>query len=184
MDSYLKKRITLQNARNQFFTPLDYQPETVYHMTNRANLESILNSGKIHTGTDIVCWFVTDLKNFPIYIKLTGADHGRQYHDFDGRIHTAPPLDHAETVVLKLIPRYYEPLNWLKEVSNQNHPQMNDPRIKEICDMFDSCRICHYDDFKFKRDSVEIIELTDIDKMELAKVELSRIDVLRSRESA
>ena len=168
-----KKRVSLELMRSMdIWQPVD-QPKVVYHMTNRANVEKILQDGYIDTMTDYVCFFFPDLKSIPLYIELSCADEGRKYYDFDGKIHTAPPLIHEETVVLKLIPRYIEPMYWYKEVmSVKDHQITSDGELsaddikkaREKIKQFDDCRICHYGNFKFKRD-VEILELVDIDKM-------------------
>ena len=111
-----KIKISLdQMRRMDIYQPID-QPQIVYHMTPRKNLEKILQDGFIDTMTDYVCFFFPELKYIPFYIELSGADKGRQYYDFDGKIHTAPPLIHEETVVLKLIPRYIEPMHWYQEI--------------------------------------------------------------------
>ena len=134
------------------------QPLIVYHMTPRENLGAIVDSGKIKTGKDFVCWLFTDLEKIPMYIDITGATHGRQYYDFDGKIHTAPPLIPAEQIIFKLQPRRPEPLAWYKE-NTADKATDNDQR--KLLTLFDDCRIAHFDDFAFKSD-FEILELTDI----------------------
>lgn len=134
------------------------QPPLIYHMTARDNLEPIINSGKIKTGTDFVCWFFTDLKEIATYIDLTGAIRGRKYYDFDGEIHTAPPLIPEDTIVLKMKPQRNEPLTWYRE--NTAAGATND-ESKKLLLLFDNCRIAHFDDFTFNT-NYEILELTDI----------------------
>lgn len=134
------------------------QPSAVYHMTTRDNLEPIVSSGKIKTGRDFVCWFFTDIEKIPAYIDLTGAMHGRQYYDFDGKIHTAPPLIPTEQIIIKMQPRRPEPLAWYKE--NTAEKATSDEQRKILL-LFDDCRIAHFDDFAFKSD-YEVFELTDI----------------------
>lgn len=162
-----KIKISLdQMRRMDIFKPID-QPQIVYHMTPRKNLEKILQDGFIDTMTDYVCFFFPELKCIPLYIELSGADKGRQYHDSDGKIHIAPPLIHEETVVLKLIPRYIEPMHWYKEVVKATDDQIladDKQKARARIQQFNDCRVCHYGNLKFKRD-VEVIELVDIDKM-------------------
>lgn len=162
-----KIKISLdQMRRMDIYQPID-QPQIVYHMTPRKNLEKILQDGFIDTMTDYVCFFFPELKYIPFYIELSGADKGRQYYDFDGKIHTAPPLIHEETVVLKLIPRYIEPMHWYQEIVKATNEKIlaNDKKAARAkIQQFNDCRVCHYGNLKFKRD-VDVIELVDIDKM-------------------
>ena len=39
------------------------QPATVYHLTDRANLDSIIADGMIKTGHDYICWFFESIEN-------------------------------------------------------------------------------------------------------------------------
>ncbi len=162
-----KNKVSLDQMRSMDIYQSVDQPKVVYHMTPRKNLEKILQDGFIDTMTDYVCFFFPELKYIPLYIELTGADKGRQYHDFDGKIHTAPPLIHEETVVLKLTPRYIEPMHWYKEVVKATDDQIladDKEKARARIQQFNDCRVCHYGKFKFKRD-VEVIELVDLDKM-------------------
>lgn len=147
------------------------QPKIVYHMTPRTNLESILTDGKIKTGKDFVCFFFPAIDQIPVYIKHTGAMHGRQYYDFDGRLHTAPPLIPAEHVVLKLIPRYSEPLFWcmedntkrvLRQSEREHWTEEQFQEVQAKQQEFDRARIAHYGDMKFRQNEVEVIELAEI----------------------
>ena len=140
-------------------------PKIVYHMTSRKNAQSIINDRKVRCFDDFVTWFFTDSQHVPIYIYITGADTGREHYDTKGRPAIEPPLDHADTVVLKLLCRN-EPLMWYREVINSS---------KEYCDemtdlqdqmwsYMNNIRVCHYGDFRFRK-VLEVIELTEIDKM-------------------
>ena len=136
------------------------EPLIVYHMTDKENLNSILNDGKIRTFEDFVCFFMPTLEDVEKYIYLSRADEGRISRGFDGRLHQEPPLDHANTVVLELIPRYKEPMSWFKEKTDSN---CQSEKEKEIRRNFDDCRIAHYGDMKFDTRKVIIHKLTDID---------------------
>lgn len=148
------------------------QPKTVYHMTNRANLESIIKDGKIKTGHDYICWFFLSLDQIPRYIKETGALKGRRYHDYDGHMHIAPPIIPEDTVVLKLTPRYSEPLYWYYEVTKltpettrgEDGKPLTGEQFEKACrrwDAFNHMRVCHYDPLKFKQD-FEVLELSQV----------------------
>lgn len=149
------------------------QPPFVYHMTPRANLESIKQDGRIHTGHDYICWFFEDLANIPVYLKISNALKGRSYWDYDGNLHTAPPLIPEDTIVLKLIPRYSEPLYWYREVirikenetiNTATGKPLAGEEYKKACETqerFSKARIAHYQPFKFKKD-FEVLELAQI----------------------
>lgn len=149
------------------------QPRTVYHMTDRSNLESITKDGAIKTGHDYVCWFFPDINSMFTFFDVTGAlVHGRDYFDYDGKTHHAPPLDPAQTIVLKLTPRYPEPQLWYKQrPKHEQAPIIGAAGIpltgaeREIVfdkqRKFENCRICHYGAMKFKR-SFEVLELSEI----------------------
>ena len=152
------------------------QPATVYHLTDRANLDSIIADGMIKTGHDYICWFFESIENMWVYLDATGALlHGRDYNDYDGKVHHAEPLDPAQTVLLKLSPRYPEPMAWYKEFSKwvdrglpikvtngtiiTDGPDYEELREKQRA--FDNSRIAHYRPMKFKK-SFEVIALSDL----------------------
>lgn len=160
-----KLKVSLTQMRHwDFFSEID-QPDVVYHMTDRENLNDILNDGKIKSFNDYVTYFFPDTKCIPVYCAITGAFIGRTYSTTDGKQVTAPPLNIEQTVVLKLIPRRPEKLEWYKEVSKNDVLAKRDGLTKEmeqVTQYFDNARIVHYGDFAFKSDSVEVIELKDI----------------------
>lgn len=149
------------------------QPKTVYHMTPRANLESIKKDGKILTGHDYICWFFEDLAQIPRYLKTTDALTGRKHYDYDGKLHTAAPIIPEETIVLKLTPRYSEPLYWYREaIPMKEGEAINEDtgkpltgaefeKAKKFWQEFNAMRIAHYDPLKFKQD-FEVLDLTQV----------------------
>ena len=141
------------------------QPPVVYHMTEKENLESILETGKIKSFNDYLTFFFTDAEQAPLYIQLTGAKRGRPYYNTDGLLKTAPPLVVEDMVVLKLIPRKKEKLEWFREVINEpksHYESVMTEDVKSLMDAFNNCKVCHYGDLQFEREQVEIIELTDV----------------------
>ena len=142
--------------RNDFFSKVQ-QPTVVYHMTDRKNVPSILHDRRIRVFGDFLCFFFPDLDSIPIYLDLSNAYEGRVYFGNDGMYHTAPPIIPEDTVVFKLEPRYKEPFAWFKENTAKEVPLGTEKQIHEL---FDQCRLCHYGDMKFK--NPEILELTDI----------------------
>lgn len=160
-----KFNVTLAQMRSMdIFTQVS-QPITIFHMTNRRNLNSIRNDGEINTGYDYVCWFFPDIESIPLYIELTGADRGRKYYDFDGMIHTAPPLIHEETVVLRLTPRYKEPWAWFIENAK---PELafadyrGEEEARKKIEQFNNARICHYGNLRFKKHELSVMNLNEI----------------------
>lgn len=156
--------------QNPLFQRID-QPDIVYHLTPRKNLESIMSDGRIRTFQDFVCFFFPAVEEIPVYFRITGALHGRQFYGWDGRIKTAPPLVPEEHIVLKLIPRYSEPLLWFKEdttdrlkmqASRENWTEEKLQKLLQQQTAFDNSRILHYGDMKFKTNKVDVLELSDI----------------------
>ena len=155
-----KRKVTLQEMQLMGIFERIEQPETVFHMTDRKNLDAILQDGKIKTMADYVAWFFPSIEDALLYADLSNAYNGRKYWDFVGRIHTAPPLIPADTAILKLHPRYSEPLLWYKESNADKITEANISRYgggdieeaKAKWRAFDNCRICHYGDMKFKPD--------------------------------
>lgn len=150
------------------------QPATVYHLTDRANLDSIIADGMIKTGHDYICWFFESIENMWVYLDATGALlHGRDYNDYDGKVHHVEPLDPAQTVLLKLSPRYPEPMAWYKEFTpdidrrqfvTQDGKPIADEKAEELREKqraFDNSRIAHYRPMKFKR-AFEVIEMSTL----------------------
>ena len=142
--------------RNDFFTRVQ-QPAVVYHITDRKNVAGIIQDRRIRVFNDFLCFFFPDEESIPIYLDLSNAYEGRVYFADDGMYHTAPPVVPKDMVVLKLVPRYSEPFTWFKENTAKGVPLGTEKQIHEL---FDQCRICHYGDMKFK--NPEILELTDI----------------------
>lgn len=142
-------------------------PPVVYHMTDRKNLEAILRDGKIKPiarpgqSPDYMTFFFPSLEEIPVYIQLTGADKGREYYDFDGRLHTAAPLNHEETVVLELTPRGRQEMEWYKEIMGRNE---KDEATRALCQYMNDARVCHYGAMPFEK-SPKIMELSEVDKM-------------------
>ena len=169
--------------RDPLFVRIE-QPAIVYHMTPRKNLDSILNDGKIKVFDDFICYFFPALEEIPVYVKLTGALHGRQYIGFDGKSHTAPPLIPAEQIVLKLVPRYSEPLYWYREntldrvMMQAERENWTEERLQEVIKRqtaFDLARVLHYGDMKFRQQQVEILELSDYIPANLEEMEFSEV---------
>ena len=163
-------KITLNDMRRMGIFEEIETPQVVYHMTSRENLDSILRDGKIKSvrkdggKADFVTWFFPSLEWIPVYILLTGANHGRQYYDFDGLLHTAPPLVHEETIVIKCTPRGRQSMEWYREKIDESNRNLPDEYTKQLVDYMNRARVCHYGAMPFENNP-EIIELTTVDLM-------------------
>lgn len=159
-------RISLLEMRRLNIFEAINQPEVVYHMTSRSNAKQILESGRVKVFDDYVCFFFDDPKWIPVYIAVFNLDNGYAYQGFDMKVHRKPPLDHSDTVILKLTPRKKESMAWYREVNNSLQTGLEEETQKKYdATVYASykCRLCHYDDFSFRRDKAEVIELIDID---------------------
>ena len=161
----MKSKLSLAQVRKMDIFEEVESPVIVYHMTSRSNAFSIAQDRKVKCFGDYVTWFFTDLRQIPIYIYITGADEGRTYWDTDGRKRKAPPLNHEDTVILKISCRK-EPLVWFKEIidsGKKGYQNMSETQNR-IWDYMNNARICHYGDLRFSA-VLETIELTELDKM-------------------
>lgn len=163
-------KVTLTEMRRMGIFEEIEPPEIVYHMTGRENLDNILRDGKIKAGADgnadFATWFFPALEEIPVYIELTGANTGRKYYDFDGRIHEAPPLNHKETVVLKLRPRGRQEMEWYRErpAEGKNESSLSNEKVERLQLYMSAARVCHYGAMPFEKDP-EVLELTEVDKL-------------------
>lgn len=159
-----KLKVSLAQLRKMDIFEEITPPSVVYHMTDEENLQDILSDGKIKTFNDYVTFFFPDVKSMFVYIQLSDALNGKTYRSTDGIMVTAPPLDIERTVLLKLIPRREEKLEWYREVVSPNYQSLSTmpEQAKTITDLFSQCRIVHYGNFAFRTDSVEVTRLKDM----------------------
>lgn len=150
-------KLSLKDVQQDDFFSKVKQPAVVYHMTDRKNVTSIMRDRRIRVFDDFLCFFFPDEESIPIYLDLSNAYEGRVYSGIDGKIHTAPPVIPDDMVVFKLEPRYKEPFAWFMENTAKKVPFGTE---KQVYELFDKCRLCHYGDMQFK--TSEILELTDI----------------------
>ena len=60
-------------------------PSEVYHLTKKANLESILDDGAIRRFDDTECWFCESLAKMKAYMEQTVLCEGKPYYGAGGR---------------------------------------------------------------------------------------------------
>ena len=61
-------------------------PSEVYHLTKKANLESILDDGAIRRFDDTECWFCADLQKMRAYMEQTVMCEGKPYYNVTGQL--------------------------------------------------------------------------------------------------
>lgn len=61
-------------------------PSEVYHLTKKANLESILDDGAIRRFDDTECWFCESLAKMKAYMEQTVLCEGKPYYGVGGQL--------------------------------------------------------------------------------------------------
>ena len=77
-------------------------PSEVYHLTKKANLESILDDGAIRRFDDTECWFCESLAKMKAYMEQTVLCEGKPYYDAGGQLCRYPKFEPDEHIILKL----------------------------------------------------------------------------------
>ena len=74
------------------------RPSTVYHLTQKGNLDSILDDGVIRRFNDTECWFCESLDKMKAYMEQTVMCEGKPYYAVGGHLCRYPkfvPEDHV-----------------------------------------------------------------------------------------
>ena len=79
-------------------------PSEVYHLTKKANLESILDDGAIRRFDDTECWFCESLAKMKAYMEQTVLCDGKPYYGAGGQLCRYPKFEPDEHIILKLTP--------------------------------------------------------------------------------
>ena len=83
------------------------KPEgSLYHYTNRAQLDSILQDDRIRRFGDRECWFCTSLEDTLALMERTVMQEGKPYYDVNGILRQYPTFMPEDYVILQLEPRY------------------------------------------------------------------------------
>ena len=88
-------------------------PSEVYHLTKKANLESILDDGAIRRFDDTECWFCESLAKMKAYMEQTVLCEGKPYYGAGGQLCRYPKFEPDEHIILKLTPCRREG-NWYR----------------------------------------------------------------------
>lgn len=129
-------------------------PSEVYHLTKKANLESILDDGAIRRFDDTECWFCESLAKMKAYMEQTVLCEGKAYFGVGGRLCHYPKFEPEQYVILKLTPRRREG-NWYRW--NQEIPLNSSPELVQAAAEFSKLKIGYRGDLVFR--DVEMINV-------------------------
>ena len=127
------------------------RPSTVYHLTQKGNLTSILDDGVIRRFDDTECWFCESLEKMKVYMAQTVLCEGKPYYAVDGRLCRYPKFVPEDHVLLKLTPRGYED-NWYRW--NQEVPPGSPRELVQAAKEFSMLKIGYRGDMAFKEPEV------------------------------
>ena len=82
------------------------RPSTVYHLTKKEHLDSILDDGVIRRFNDTECWFCESLDKMKAYMGQTVLCEGKPYYAVGGQLCRYPKFVPEDYVLLKLTPSH------------------------------------------------------------------------------
>ena len=129
-------------------------PSEVYHLTKKANLESILDDGAIRRFDDTECWFCESLAKMKAYMEQTVLCEGKPYYGAGGQLCRYPKFEPDEHIILKLMPCRREG-NWYRW--NQEIPLNSSPELVQAAAEFSKLKIGYRGDLVFR--DVEMINV-------------------------
>lgn len=127
------------------------RPSMVYHLTQKGNLDSILDDGVIRRFNDTECWFCESLDKMRAYMAQTVLCEGKPYYAVGGQLCRYPKFVPEDYVLLKLTPRGYED-NWYRW--NQEIPPGSPRRLVQAAKEFSMLKIGYRGDMAFKEPEV------------------------------
>ena len=80
------------------------RPSTVYHLTKKEHLDSILDDGVIRRFDDTECWFCESLDKMKVYMEQTVMCEGKPYRTADGQLCHYSKFNPEVHILLKLAP--------------------------------------------------------------------------------
>ena len=129
-------------------------PSEVYHLTKKANLESILDDGAIRRFDDTECWFCESLAKMKAYMEQTVLCEGKPYYGAGGQLCRYPKFEPDEHIILKLTPCRREG-NWYRW--NQEIPPGSSRELMQAAKEFSMLKIGYRGDMAFR--SAEVIDV-------------------------
>ena len=127
---------------------------TVYHLTQKGNLDSILDDGVIRRFNDTECWFCESLDKMRAYMAQTVLCEGKPYYAVGGQLCRYPKFVPEDYVLLKLTPRGYED-NWYRW--NQEIPPGSPKELVQAAKEFSGLKIGYRGDLTFR--NAEVIDV-------------------------
>ena len=129
-------------------------PSTVYHLTKKENLDSILEDGLIRRFNDTECWFCESLDKMKAYMGQTVLCEGKPYYAVGGQLCFYPKFVPEDHVILKLTPCRREG-NWYRW--NQEVLPNSSKELVEAAREFSQLKIGYRGNLAFK--DAEIIDV-------------------------
>ena len=130
------------------------RPSTVYHLTQKGNLTSILDDGVIRRFDDTECWFCESLEKMKVYMAQTVLCEGKPYYTVGGQLRRYPKFVPEAYVLLKLTPRGCED-NWYRW--NQEVPPGSPRELVQAAKEFSMLKIgCHGDVMFYEPEVIDV----------------------------
>ena len=127
------------------------RPSTVYHLTQKGNLDSILDDGMIRRFGDTECWFCESLDKMRAYMAQTVLCEGKPYYAVGGQLCRYPKFVPEDYVLLKLTPSHAKD-NWYRW--DQEIPPGSPRGLVQAAKEFSMLKIGYRGDMAFKEPEV------------------------------
>ena len=127
------------------------RPSTVYHLTQKGNLDSILDDGVIRRFNDTECWFCESLDKMRAYMAQTVLCEGKPYYAVGGQLCRYPKFVPEDYVLLKLTPSHAKD-NWYRW--DQEIPPGSPRGLVQAAKEFSMLKIGYRGDMAFKEPEV------------------------------
>lgn len=127
------------------------RPSTVYHLTKKEHLDSILDDGVIRRFNDTECWFCESLDKMKAYMGQMVLCEGKPYYAVGGQLCRYPKFVPEAHVLLKLRP-CDQPDNWYRW--NQEVPPGSSRELMQAAKEFSLLKIGYRGDMAFKEPEV------------------------------
>ena len=130
------------------------RPSTVYHLTQKGNLDRILDDGRIRRFSDTECWFCESLDTMRAYMEQTVMCKGKTYRTADGQLCHYSNFNPEAHILLKLAPIRQEDA-WYRRTQDQ--PSSSSDEMMQEEREFSMLKIGYRGDVAFR--SAEVIDV-------------------------
>ena len=130
------------------------RPSTVYHLTQKGNLDSILDDGMIRRFGDTECWFCESLDKMRAYMAQTVLCEGKPYYAVGGQLCRYPKFVPEDYVLIKLTPSHAKD-NWYRW--DQEIPPGSPRGLVQAAKEFSMLKIGYRGDMAFR--NAEVIDV-------------------------